>query len=97
VCLTSQKFNWSSLEQKRISAPFAPSLANEVDVNNFSEEFTKLSPASSYVTAPPSSNDTFRVRTNVCPTLYVMLKDNFSLKLSQLLQEVLETAVPAVL
>jgi hypothetical protein len=89
--------NWSALGQKRIAAPFTPSLANEMDVNNFSEEFTTLTPASSYVTAPPISNNTFRVRTNFCPTLYVMLKDNFSLKLLWLLEQELETAGPAVL
>jgi hypothetical protein len=97
VCLTSQKLNWSDLEQKRIPAPFTPVLANEMDVNNFGEEYTKLSPATSYVTAPPRSNSTFRVRKNVCPTLCIMIKDNFSLKLSQLLQQVVETAGPAVL
>jgi hypothetical protein len=94
VCLTSQELNWSALGQKRISAPFTPSLANGMDVKNISEELTTHS--SSHGTAPLSSNNTFRVRTNVCPTLHVMLKDNFSLKLSQLLAQVLETAGPAV-
>jgi hypothetical protein len=84
VCLTSQELDWSALGQRRISAPFTPSLANKMDVTNISEELT--SPYSSRSTAPPCSDNTFRVRTNVCPTLHVMLKDNFSLKLSQLLE-----------
>jgi hypothetical protein len=49
-------------------------------------------PSSSRGTAHLSSNSTFRVRTNVCATLHVMLKDNFLLKLSQLL----ETTGPAI-
>jgi hypothetical protein len=69
-----------------------------MDVNNDSfEQFTMLTPDSSYGTAPLSSNNAFRVRTNVCPTLHVMLKDNFSVKLSQLLEQVLETSGLAVL
>jgi hypothetical protein len=87
--------NWTALGQKRISAPYIPSLANEIDVTNISEEFT--APSNSCGTAPPSSDDTFRVRTNVCPTSHVMFKDNFSLKLLQLLEQVLKTAGPAVL
>jgi hypothetical protein len=77
VCLTSQELNWSALEQKLISAPFTPSLANQMDISNFPEEFTAMNPADSYATAPSSTKSTFRVSTNVCPTLLVMLKDSF--------------------
>jgi hypothetical protein len=85
--------NWCDLMQKRIS-PFTPSVANKMDVSNSSEELA--TPSNSCGPPPLNLNDTFRVRANVSPTLHVMLKDNFSLKLSQLLEQVLETAGPAV-
>jgi hypothetical protein len=86
--------NWCDLGQKKISAPLTPNVANKMDVRNMSKELA--APSNSCDTAPLSSDDIFRVRANVGPTLHVMLKDNFSLKLSQLLEQVLETAGPAV-
>lgn len=54
--------NWTDLEKKAIPAPFTPRLANELDVSNFSEEFTRMIPADSPDVVPPNFDKIFRVR-----------------------------------
>jgi ribosomal protein S6 kinase alpha-5 len=54
--------NWTDLAKKAIPPPFTPRLANELDVSNFSEEFTKMVPADSPDIVPPNFDKIFRVR-----------------------------------
>jgi ribosomal protein S6 kinase alpha-5 len=56
--------NWTDLAKKAVPAPFTPRLANELDVSNFSEEFTRMIPADSPDIVPPNFDKIFRVRTD---------------------------------
>lgn len=38
------EINWRDLAERRVPAPFKPKISHELDVSNFSEEFTKLEP-----------------------------------------------------
>lgn len=57
--------NWVALAKKAIKAPFVPKITNELDVSNFSEEFTKMTPADSPAIVPPNFDKIFKVCKNV--------------------------------
>jgi Protein kinase C terminal domain. len=53
--------DWDDLATKRIPAPFVPKISNELDVSNFSDEFTKMIPADSPAIVPPNFDKIFKV------------------------------------
>ena len=60
-----QNLNWDKLANKEIVAPFKPSIKNELDVSNFSDEFTTMTAADSPAVAPVHSDKIFKVSTTV--------------------------------
>jgi hypothetical protein len=62
-CLTPQGTNWDDLARKAIPAPFMPRITNELDVSNFSDEFTRMIPTDSPAIVPPNFDKIFKVRT----------------------------------
>lgn len=52
--------DWARLADKGIPAPFKPKIKHELDTNNFSEEFTKMSATDPAVNAPPNHERLFR-------------------------------------
>lgn len=65
VC--SQGLNWADLAQKKVQSPFKPELKNELDVGNFSEEFTGMEPVYSPASTPPSTDRLFQVSPHLQP------------------------------
>lgn len=61
--LTPQGTNWDDLARKAIPAPFIPRITNELDVSNFSDEFTRMIPTDSPAIVPPNFDKIFKVRT----------------------------------
>lgn len=59
--LRSQVIDWDDLASKKIPAPFVPKISNELDVSNFSDEFTKMIPADSPAIVPPNFDKLFKV------------------------------------
>ncbi|CAG7821855.1 unnamed protein product, partial [Allacma fusca] len=53
--------NWTHLAEKRIPAPFVPHIRDELDVSNFAEEFTKMTPTDSPAIVPPNFDKIFKV------------------------------------
>lgn len=51
-----KSINWSDLAARRTPAPFTPKIANELDVSNFSEEFTSMVPNLSILLADNNNN-----------------------------------------
>jgi hypothetical protein len=49
--------NWSDLAQKKILAPFAPKITDELDISNFSVKFTEMIPADVSATLSRSKGD----------------------------------------
>lgn len=59
--------DWACLKSKQMSPPFVPVIRDELDVSNFSEEFTRQTPTDSPAVVPSlSDKDIFRVDRNVC-------------------------------
>jgi len=56
--------NWTDLAAKKIPAPFKPNICNELDTNNFAEEFTKQDARDSPALVPLTNNseNLFRVK-----------------------------------
>uniref|UniRef100_A0A1B6DBD3 non-specific serine/threonine protein kinase n=1 Tax=Clastoptera arizonana TaxID=38151 RepID=A0A1B6DBD3_9HEMI len=61
--------NWDDLAKKAVPAPFVPKIANELDVSNFSEEFTKMIPADSPAVVPPNYDKIFKGYSYVAPSV----------------------------
>ncbi|XP_062540823.1 ribosomal protein S6 kinase alpha-5 [Armigeres subalbatus] len=61
--------NWRQLAEKKIAAPFRPVIEDELDTNNFSDEFTRQTPVDSPASAPPNSERLFRGYSYVSPSL----------------------------
>lgn len=57
----SQNLNWDDLAQKKVPAPFVPRISDELDVSNFSEEFTAMVPQDSPAIVPPDIDKIFNV------------------------------------
>lgn len=55
--------NWPDLAAKKVPAPFKPNICNELDTNNFAEEFTKQDATDSPAIVPTTHNaqNLFRV------------------------------------
>ncbi|KAI5737364.1 hypothetical protein M8J76_012789 [Diaphorina citri] len=61
--------DWDDLATKRIPAPFVPKISNELDVSNFSDEFTKMIPADSPAIVPPNFDKIFKGYSYVSPSV----------------------------
>lgn len=61
--------NWAMLARKQIPAPFKPKIYHPLDVNNFSDEFTKMEVENIPEAAPPNHERLFRNFSYVAPSL----------------------------
>ncbi|XP_031357629.1 ribosomal protein S6 kinase alpha-5-like [Photinus pyralis] len=61
--------DWKALASKRISAPFKPLIRNELDVSNFSEEFTQMVPTDSPAVVPPNYDKIFKGYSYISPSV----------------------------
>uniref|UniRef100_A0A3B3D8R7 Ribosomal protein S6 kinase n=1 Tax=Oryzias melastigma TaxID=30732 RepID=A0A3B3D8R7_ORYME len=61
--------NWEDLAKKQVAAPFKPELKNELDVGNFSEEFTGMDPVYSPASTPPSTDRLFKGYSFIAPSI----------------------------
>ncbi|XP_054282176.1 ribosomal protein S6 kinase alpha-5-like isoform X2 [Macrosteles quadrilineatus] len=66
--------DWDKLARKEVPAPLVPKIANELDVSNFAEEFTKMTPADSPAVVPPNYDKIFKGYSYVAPS--VLFTDN---------------------
>ncbi|XP_059574414.1 ribosomal protein S6 kinase alpha-4 isoform X1 [Alligator mississippiensis] len=57
-----QGLDWAELAARRVKPPFQPVVRDELDVGNFSEEFTCLEPVYSPASTPPARDPLFQVR-----------------------------------
>ena len=64
-----RKLNWDDLAERKVKAPFAPKIHNELDTSNFSDEFTNMVPADSPAVVPLKSENIFRGYTYVAPSI----------------------------
>ncbi|XP_060519439.1 ribosomal protein S6 kinase alpha-5-like isoform X2 [Cylas formicarius] len=64
-----KNMDWSRLARKEISAPFKPVIRNELDVSNFSEEFTAMPPTDSPAIVPPNYDKIFKGYSYVAPSV----------------------------
>ncbi|XP_063850573.1 ribosomal protein S6 kinase alpha-5-like isoform X1 [Scylla paramamosain] len=62
------------LAQKKVPAPFAPRISTELDVSNFSEEFTAMIPQDSPAIVPPDVEKMFNGYSYVAPS--ILFTDN---------------------
>lgn len=56
-----QGINWDDLANKKLAAPFVPKIKNEMDVSNFSDEFTNMAVNDSPAIVPLQSDKIFKV------------------------------------
>lgn len=61
--------NWTDLSKKAVPAPFVPKISGELDVSNFSEEFTKMTPTDSPAIVPPNFDKIFKGYSYVAPSV----------------------------
>ncbi|CAH1124929.1 unnamed protein product [Ceutorhynchus assimilis] len=61
--------DWDKLARKEISAPFVPVIKSELDVSNFSEEFTTMPPTDSPAVVPPNYDKLFKGYSYVAPSI----------------------------
>ncbi|XP_050311724.1 ribosomal protein S6 kinase alpha-5-like isoform X2 [Anthonomus grandis grandis] len=62
--------NWEKLANKEIPAPFVPVITSELDVSNFSDEFTTMPPTDSPAVVPPTNYDKlFKGYSYVAPSI----------------------------
>ncbi|XP_056630842.1 ribosomal protein S6 kinase alpha-5-like isoform X1 [Diorhabda sublineata] len=64
-----KNLDWDKLAKKEIPAPFKPVIRNELDVSNFSEEFTQLPPTDSPAVVPPNFDKIFKGYSYVAPSV----------------------------
>lgn len=57
------RIDWNLLEQRQIPAPFVPTITDDLDTSNFSEEFTKLPVTDSPSDTPPNHERLFKGKT----------------------------------
>ncbi|XP_064621307.1 ribosomal protein S6 kinase alpha-5-like isoform X2 [Lineus longissimus] len=60
---------WKEMEKKQLPAPFQPKIRNELDVSNFSEEFTNMLPADSPAVVPMNGEKLFKGYSYVAPSI----------------------------
>lgn len=58
-----QGLDWDYVAKKKIRAPFKPHIDDELDVSNFSDEFTGQDVTYSPAVAPNAENTPFKVNT----------------------------------
>ena len=56
-----QDIDWSDILAKKVAPPFQPYITDDLDVGNFSDEFTALTPVDSPAQPPTKHADIFRV------------------------------------
>ncbi|PSN39222.1 Ribosomal protein S6 kinase alpha-5 [Blattella germanica] len=61
--------SWEDISMKKIPPPFTPKIQNELDVSNFSEEFTDMTPTDSPAVVPPNSETLFKGYSYVAPSV----------------------------
>ncbi|KRT82980.1 phosphotransferase, partial [Oryctes borbonicus] len=61
--------DWSALQRKQIPAPFKPVIKCELDVSNFSEEFTQMPATDSPAVVPPNYDKIFKGYSFVAPSV----------------------------
>lgn len=66
--------NWANLANKKIPAPFVPKIRHELDVSNFSDEFTLMSATDSPAVVPLNGEKLFKGYSYVAPS--VIFSDN---------------------
>ncbi|KAJ8919730.1 hypothetical protein NQ315_006258, partial [Exocentrus adspersus] len=64
-----KNLDWNKLARKEIPAPFKPIIKNELDVSNFSEEFTTMPPTDSPAIVPPNYDKIFKGYSYVAPSV----------------------------
>ncbi|XP_076066239.1 ribosomal protein S6 kinase alpha-5-like isoform X2 [Oratosquilla oratoria] len=64
-----KNLNWDDLAKKKIPAPFVPQINDELDVSNFSEEFTAMVPQDSPAIVPPDVDRIFKGYSYVAPSI----------------------------
>lgn len=64
-----KSLDWEKLARKEIPAPFKPIIRNELDVSNFSEEFTGMPPTDSPAIVPPNYDKIFKGYSYVAPSV----------------------------
>lgn len=64
-----KNLDWNKLARKEIPAPFKPVIKNELDVSNFSEEFTQMPPTDSPAVVPPNYDKLFKGYSYVAPSI----------------------------
>jgi len=64
--------DWVAMANRSIAAPFKPQIKNELDVSNFSEDFTSMAVTDSPAAVPLDGAKIFRV--NVCLLIHVVNK-----------------------
>jgi len=61
LCIAPQGLDWEALASRRIPAPFKPQIKSELDVSNFSEDFTTMDVADSPAAVPLDGTKIFKV------------------------------------
>jgi len=56
-----QGLDWEALASRKIPAPFVPRIRDELDVSNFSDDFTNMAVADSPAIVPLDGGKIFRV------------------------------------
>ncbi|XP_041353534.1 ribosomal protein S6 kinase alpha-5-like [Gigantopelta aegis] len=61
--------DWDLLAKNKIPAPFVPQIGHELDVSNFSEEFTRMEPADSPAVIPLNGAKLFKGYSYIAPSI----------------------------
>ncbi|XP_055879568.1 ribosomal protein S6 kinase alpha-5-like isoform X3 [Biomphalaria glabrata] len=61
--------NWEDLAQKKVPAPFVPNIRHEMDLSNFSEEFTRMDATESPAIIPNMGEKLFKGYSYVAPSI----------------------------
>ncbi|RXN10446.1 ribosomal S6 kinase alpha-5 [Labeo rohita] len=64
-----QKMNWEDLAAKKVPAPFKPVIRDELDVSNFAEEFTEMTPTYSPAALPNNCDRIFQGYSFMAPSI----------------------------
>ncbi|RUS91275.1 hypothetical protein EGW08_000987, partial [Elysia chlorotica] len=75
--------SWEDLAQKKVPAPFKPKIRNELDLSNFSEEFTKMAATESPAIVPNTAGEKlFKGYSYVAPSI-IFTENSVSFDLMQ--------------
>ncbi|XP_028409650.1 ribosomal protein S6 kinase alpha-5-like isoform X2 [Dendronephthya gigantea] len=64
-----KKLDWTSVYERKVPAPFVPHINDEMDVSNFSAEFTGMTPHYSPAVVPNVTGQVFRGYSYVAPSI----------------------------